>query len=110
MPVVAVYGRHVCSRVSASLLWALGLKEELVAYSLQEYEETAIALAKNPEKLSSIRKRLWDARMTSSLFDMPKMVQQMEGLYTEMVRRHNAGKEHQIPLAVDDSGAMLPDR
>tara|TARA_B100001971_G_scaffold210722_1_gene236814 strand:- start:373 stop:1404 length:1032 start_codon:yes stop_codon:yes gene_type:complete len=110
VPVVAFYGRHVCSRVSASLLWALGLKEELVTHSLREYEETALALAESPEKLSSIRNRLWDARMTSSLFDMPKMVQQMEGLYTEMVRRHNAGEEHLVPLAADDSGAILPAR
>ena len=106
VPVVAYYGRHVCSRVSASLLWALGLKEELVAHTLPEYEETALTLAENPEKLLSIRKRLWSARMTSSLFDMSKMVRQMEGLYTGMVNRHNTGKEHQTPLAVDDSGAI----
>ena len=109
VPVVSYYGRHVCSRVSASLLWALGLKEELVAHTLPEYEETALTLAGNPEQLLGIRKRLWSARMTSSLFDMPIMVRQMEGLYSGMVNRHNTGKEHQTPLAVDDSGAILPD-
>tara|TARA_B100001123_G_scaffold439195_1_gene575587 strand:+ start:1465 stop:3507 length:2043 start_codon:yes stop_codon:yes gene_type:complete len=109
VPVVAYYGRHVCSRVSASLLWALGLKEELVAHTLPEYEETALTLAENPEKLLSIRKRLWSARMTSSLFDMPIMVRQMEGLYTGMVERHNSGKEHQTPLAVDGSGVIISD-
>ena len=107
VPVVAYYGRHVCSRVSASLLWSLGLKEELVAHTLSEYEETALALAQNPEKLISIRKHLWSARTASSLFDMSKMVRQMEGLYAGMVNRHNSGKEHNVPLAVDGSGAIL---
>ncbi len=109
VPVVAYYGRHVCSRVSASLLWSLGLKDELVAHTLVEYEETALALAQNPEKLISIRKRLWSARTTSSLFDMSKMVRQMEGLYAGMVNRHNSGKEHNVPLAVDGSGVILSD-
>ena len=106
---MAYYGRHVCSRVSASLLWSLGLKDELDAHTLAEYEETALALAQNPEKLVSIRKRLWSARTTSSLFDMSKMVRQMEGLYAGMVNRHNSGKEHNVPLAVDSSGVILSD-
>jgi predicted O-linked N-acetylglucosamine transferase (SPINDLY family) len=92
VPVVAYYGRHFSSRVSASLLWALGMDDHLVARSLEDYEKMALNLARDSEKLASLRQYLDGARFSSSLFDMPKMVRQMEGLYSEMVRRDNAGE------------------
>ncbi len=107
VPVMAYYGRHFSSRVSASLLWSLGLEEQLVARSLEEYEKMALNFARDSEQRLAVRQDLWEARFSSSLFDMPRMVCQMEGLYSEMVRRHNAG-EGVGRLAVDESGAIVP--
>ncbi len=109
VPVVAYYGRHFSSRVSASLLWALGMDDHLVARSLEDYEKIALNLARDSEKLASLRQYLDGARFSSSLFDMPKMVRQMEGLYSEMVRRYNAG-EGVDRLAVDEAGVAGPIR
>ena len=107
VPVVAYYGSHFSSRVSASLLWALGLEEQLVARSLEDYEKMALNLARDSEQRLAVRQNLEQARFSSSLFDMSKMVRQMEGLYSEMVRRHNAGEEVSR-LAVDELGAIVP--
>ena len=109
VPVVAYYGRHFSSRVSASLLWALGMDDHLVARSLEDYEKMALNLARDSEQLSSLRQYLDEARFSSSLFDMPKMVRQMEGLYSEMVRRYNTG-EGVDRLAVDEAGVAGPIR
>ncbi len=107
VPVVAYYGSHFSSRVSVSLLWALGLEEQLVARSLEDYEKMALTLARDSEQRLAVRQNLGEARFSSSLFDMPKMVCQMEGLYSEMVRRYNAG-EGVGRLAVDELGATVP--
>jgi len=107
VPVVAYYGSHFSSRVSASLLWALGMNDHLVARSIEGYEKMALTLARDAEQLLAVREKLDGARFSSSLFDMPRMVRQMEGLYAEMVRRHNAD-EGVGRLAVDEAGVIVP--
>ncbi len=67
----------------------------------------ALTLARDSEQRLAVRQNLGEARFSSSLFDMPKMVRQMEGLYSEMVRRYNAG-EGVGRLAVDELGATVP--
>ncbi len=107
VPVVAYYGSHFSSRVSASLLWALGMNDHLVARSIEDYEKMGLTLARDSEQLLAVREKLDGARFSSSLFDMPRMVRQMEGLYAEMVRRHNAD-EGVGRLAVDEAGVIVP--
>ena len=91
VPVITIHGSHIASRVSASILFAMGLNEGLVASDLNEYEALALHWARNPEGLRELRRQVWEARNTSSLFDTKHVLQQIESAYLEMARRWNSG-------------------
>ncbi|MBL0716619.1 MAG: tetratricopeptide repeat protein, partial [Desulfosarcina sp.] len=80
VPVVALIGNHFASRVSASLLTAVGLPE-LIADNLNDYEALAVQLAETPEKLEAIRAKLDRNRYTMPLFDTPRFVKNLEKGY-----------------------------
>lgn len=83
VPVVTLKGKHFASRVSASLLTAVGLPE-LITHSQKEYEDLAIELATNPKKLASVRKSLEANRLTKPLFDTKLFVKNLEKLYIKV--------------------------
>lgn len=83
LPVVTVKGNHFASRVSASLIEAVGLSE-LVCDSLEEYESLAVELAKDPRRMSEIRAKLSKNKMTEPLFDSKRTVRSLEAAYTRM--------------------------
>ncbi|PID73330.1 MAG: hypothetical protein CSB33_04150, partial [Desulfobacterales bacterium] len=83
VPVLTLLGRHFASRVAASILEAAGLPE-LVARTIEAYEETAVDLALHPEKLAAIRARLWENRRTYPLFDTARYARNLEKAYAEM--------------------------
>ena len=98
LPVVAILGKHFASRVSASLLTAVGLPE-LIAHSVKGYEKMAIALAKNPQKLSTIRAKLKANRLTHPLFDTQRFTTNLEKAYTEIWKNYSRdGKPKNISL------------
>jgi protein O-GlcNAc transferase len=80
VPVVAMKGRHFASRVSASLLTAVGLPE-LIADNLNDYEALAVQLAENPGMLEAIRDKLTKNRNTMPLFDTPGFARDLEKGY-----------------------------
>ncbi|MFQ8737094.1 MAG: hypothetical protein ACLSAH_14700 [Bilophila wadsworthia] len=57
VPVVTAKGTHFASRVSASLLHAVGL-DECVTGSMKEMGELAVALAHDADRLKALRERL----------------------------------------------------
>ena len=65
VPVVTLRGDRHAGRVGASLLTRIGLTD-LIANSVEEYLEIAVALAHNPERLSDLR-RVLRPRMAASL-------------------------------------------
>jgi len=77
VPLVTMLGTAFAGRVAASQLETLGLSE-LITASLQDYEALALALAKNPARLASLRARLTKARTSSPLFDAGRMRQNVE--------------------------------
>ena len=83
LPVLTLMGQSFAGRVAASLLTAIGLPE-LITASLEEYEALAIELAKNPEKLNSIKTELANNRLTTPLFDTPQFTQDLERAYVQM--------------------------
>ena len=85
VPVITLKGNHFASRVSASLLTAIGLPE-LIAHSVKEYEKLAIDLATNPKKLLSIRYSLFSNRLTKPLFDTKLFVKNLEDAYVKMIQ------------------------
>lgn len=90
LPVLTCLGDTFAGRVAASLLQAVGLPE-LIAHSLAEYEEQALALARDPARLTGIRRRLRDCRDTAPLFDSLRFTRDLETAYLRMWERWQAG-------------------
>jgi predicted O-linked N-acetylglucosamine transferase (SPINDLY family) len=98
LPVLTVTGDSYASRVSASLLRAVGL-DELATRSVREFEALAVRLARDRESLRALRNRLEAARAASAAFDVASLARGLESLYERMVARHRAGlvPEHLDP-------------
>jgi predicted O-linked N-acetylglucosamine transferase (SPINDLY family) len=91
LPLVSCIGQTFITRVSGSLLTAVGLPE-LLTQDLEAYEALALHLARNPGALAGIRARLMQLRMTSPLFDPVQATHHIEIALQEMWRRHRAGE------------------
>ena len=83
IPVLTIMGQSFASRVSASLLNAIGLPE-LITTNQEDYEALAIELAMNPQKLLEIKLKLINNRLTTPLFDTPLFAKNLEAAYTKM--------------------------
>jgi predicted O-linked N-acetylglucosamine transferase (SPINDLY family) len=91
LPVVTLSGEAFASRMSASLLNAIGLPE-LATSSPAEYEALALRLAGNPEALGAIKARLARNRATHPLFDTKRFTRHMEAAYRQMWERWRSGE------------------
>ncbi|KAG6529291.1 hypothetical protein ZIOFF_011488 [Zingiber officinale] len=74
LPMVTLPLDKMATRVAGSLCLATGVGEEMIVYSLKEYEERAVGLAENPVRLQALSSRLKAARMTCPLFDTKRWV------------------------------------
>jgi protein O-GlcNAc transferase len=90
LPVLTQMGAAFPGRVAASLLQAVGLPELITATS-QEYERRAIELAKDPEALAGLRRKLAANRTTTALFDTALFARRIEAAYAAMHQRYQAG-------------------
>jgi len=91
LPVITLQGSNFASRMSSSILTAIGLSE-LVVHSIEEYESLAIDLAHNPGKLQAIRQKLARNLTTEPLFDTPRFARNLEKAYREMWKIFMAGE------------------
>jgi len=87
LPVLTCAGNSFAGRVAASLLRAIELPE-LVTTSAAAYEELAVDLGRNPERLAGIRQKLAANRLTTRLFDTPRFARHLEDAYTQIYERH----------------------
>ncbi|KAL3658168.1 hypothetical protein V7S43_016798 [Phytophthora oleae] len=62
LPVITLAGDSFASRVGVSLLKNLGM-QELITFSVKEYEDLAVYLAKTPSVLSHLQRRLRSDKM-----------------------------------------------
>src|SRR5205085_3357310 len=76
LPPLTIAGTTFAGRVAASLLNALGVPE-LVTASLAEYEALALSLAREPQKLATIRAAVAERRRTSALFDTARFTRNL---------------------------------
>jgi len=90
LPVLTRTGETFASRVAASLLRAVGLPE-LITATESEYEELAVALAHNPQRLQALRLHLQQNHLTAPLFDCQTYTRHLESAYTAVYDRHHAG-------------------
>ena len=68
IPLITVEGRHFASRVSASLLHALGI-EELIAKDIDGYKEIVSTLINDASALSSLKNKIQRQLSESKLMD-----------------------------------------
>ncbi|MFQ5713267.1 MAG: tetratricopeptide repeat protein [Candidatus Scalinduaceae bacterium] len=83
VPVITLQGSNFASRVSSSILTAIGLPE-LITKALEEYESLAVDLAYNPDKLQIKRQKIMKNRLVEPLFDTPRFTKNLEKAYKEM--------------------------
>jgi protein O-GlcNAc transferase len=76
-PMLTMTGDKMATRVGASLLKAAGL-EELITTSYAAYEDLAVALVEDQERLYAMRRHLEDTRDNSPAFDTARWVMNME--------------------------------
>ncbi len=81
-PMLTLSGRTFVSRMGGSLLNVLGLPE-LVTHSHLQYEETAIGLGRDAERLRGLRSRLHSARHEGAGFDVAGLARGLELRYEE---------------------------
>jgi protein O-GlcNAc transferase len=105
LPVLTLAGATFASRVSASLLGAIGLPE-LVTRSVEEYEACALVLATSPQRLLELRRRLHGNRTGMPLFDTPLFAGRIEAAFEAMWDRHRRGL---APDHIQVSGAGAHD-
>lgn len=87
LPVLTRIGKSFASRVSSSLLNAIGLSV-LVTNSEKEYEDLAIELATNSLKLEEIRNKLKNNKNTKPLFNTQIFARNIEKTYSLMYERY----------------------
>ncbi len=91
-PMVTLAGQTLASRVAGSLLRALGLPE-LIATSINEYEQIALRLANEPARLAELRARLANRRVNAAVFDAAKFAPALERAYETMWSIYSSGQE-----------------
>jgi predicted O-linked N-acetylglucosamine transferase (SPINDLY family) len=84
LPLLTQRGTAFAARVCASLVTALGVAG-LIAETAAGYEAAALALARDPARLKSLRDRLIVNRATSPLFDTQHLAREIEALYEKML-------------------------
>ncbi|MCU0940002.1 MAG: tetratricopeptide repeat protein, partial [Burkholderiaceae bacterium] len=90
VPIVTCPGKTFAARVAASLCQAAGLGETIVD-SLAAYEQQALALARDPQRLRILRDRLQADGPQSALFDSARYAAHLEDLFERMQARAAAG-------------------
>jgi predicted O-linked N-acetylglucosamine transferase (SPINDLY family) len=93
LPVLTRPGKSFASRVASSLLHAIGLPE-LIAETAESYEALAIALARNPEKISALKVKLATNRFTHPLFNTALFAQRIESAYAAVYERY----QNELPI------------
>ena len=92
LPVLTCSGDTFAGRVGGSLLTAIGMPE-LITASLEAYERTALALARDPQRLNAVRNKLGSDRDAAALFDLPKSTRNIEAAYGRMWQTWLSGQE-----------------
>lgn len=90
LPVLTLIGNSFQSRIGASLLYSVGISE-LIAKNLKEYEDLAVELATNKEKIFSIKEKLKNNVMKESQLNARLFTQNLEKAYAEMFNNYSKG-------------------
>ncbi len=84
VPIVTLLGKSFASRVASSILNALGMAE-LITTNINDYQNLAVDLATDHQKLHQFKSRLADSLTTSPLFDSVGFTNDLENLYLQLM-------------------------
>ena len=90
VPLLTCTGTAFAGRVATSLLKCANLPE-LITTTPLDYEELAVALANEPQRLRVLRARLSHQRDSCALFDTEGFTRHLEQAFTTMAERARAG-------------------
>jgi protein O-GlcNAc transferase len=90
LPVLTKLGYSFAARVAGSLLSAVGM-EDLITNTEQEYEDLALELASDPDKLNQLRQKLDTNRLTTPLFDTEQFTKYLENGYQQAYQIYSKG-------------------
>lgn len=90
LPLVTLVGDTFQSRVAGSLLFVQGL-DDLITYSLEDYQAKVLELTHNPNVLALIRQRVAASRTAGPLFDTLRFTRNLEAAYQTMAARYRTG-------------------
>lgn len=104
VPVITARGQHFCSRVSESLLNALGLPE-LVGADHDDMVRVATRMGTDAGYRAAVRNKAAGNRLTAPLFDTARFTRDFETAIAMMVGQHRSGaaKQH---IDVPDGGPV----
>ena len=80
LPLLTYSGQTFASRMAGSILQAVDLPE-LITFNLADYEEKAVALAHQPEKIAAMKHHMQENRLSCKLFDSPQFVRDLEAIF-----------------------------
>jgi predicted O-linked N-acetylglucosamine transferase (SPINDLY family) len=89
VPILTLSGRTYISRMAGSLLTAVGLPD-LITESLGEYEQRAIQLGREPQRVVSYKRYLAEHGRQSRLFDIPALVGHMDDAFERLALSERA--------------------
>jgi len=90
VPLLTCRGATFSGRVAGSLLNAVGLPE-LVTDTREDYEASALALARDPSLLASLKEKLARHRKNFPLFNTERFTRHLEAGYLAMWERYQRG-------------------
>ncbi len=99
-PLIALPQEKMVSRASASILHSIGL-DELITSSYAQYEELAVTLAQDSERLFSMRRHIEAVRENCAAYDTARFVHNLEEGYIRAWHNFEVGSHDHI--AVEDS-------
>jgi predicted O-linked N-acetylglucosamine transferase (SPINDLY family) len=90
LPVLTLRGNTFASRVATSALAAMGLSE-LSCSSAEDYENLAVAIANEPERLAELKRALRQQRVSALIVDARRFTACLERAFEQMIERHARG-------------------
>lgn len=84
LPVVTITGHSFQSRVATSILNTIGMPH-LSKATLQEYEDFAVEMALNPDRLSALKAELNEKIATAPIYDTVLTTRRIESAYDKML-------------------------
>jgi protein O-GlcNAc transferase len=95
LPVLTIQTEGMVDCMGASLLSAAELPE-LIASSVEDYQDKALEYYNNPSRLKGLREKLTSAHRTAPLFDTVEMARDVETAFEIMWQAHESGEQQTV--------------